>query len=157
HPWRNPRCRRHERDICVGAGAVSPYAGEYSYHKMRATLAAGGLCTASGKEGFPMANKKSKKPKGEAPSDPGKKDGRTPVAVKQTGDEIAPPTAKLSRKFYEEELGKLQFELVRLQYWVKETGQKLVLIFEGRDAAGKGGTIKCLTEPLNPRGVRLVA
>lgn len=64
---------------------------------------------------------------------------------------------KLSRKFYETELAKLQFELVRLQYWVKETGQRLLLIFEGRDAAGKGGTIKSLIEPLNPRGVRLVA
>lgn len=64
---------------------------------------------------------------------------------------------KLSRKFYEAELSKLQFEMVRLQYWVKETGQRLLLIFEGRDAAGKGGTIKSLVEPLNPRGVRLVA
>jgi polyphosphate kinase 2 len=70
-----------------------------------------------------------------------------------------PTTTKgrLERSFYEEELARLQFELVRLQYWVKETGQKVVLIFEGRDAAGKGGTIKRLTEPMNPRGVRLVA
>ncbi len=65
--------------------------------------------------------------------------------------------SKLERKFYDDELSRLQFELVRLQYWVKETGQKIVIIFEGRDAAGKGGTIKRLTEPMNPRGVRLVA
>jgi polyphosphate kinase 2 len=71
--------------------------------------------------------------------------------------QTAEPSTKLSRKFYETELSRLQFELVRLQYWVKETGQRVVLIFEGRDAAGKGGTIKRITEPLNPRGVRLVA
>jgi polyphosphate kinase len=67
------------------------------------------------------------------------------------------PNTKLTRAFYEEELKRLQFELVRLQYWVKERGQRIVIIFEGRDAAGKGGMIKRLTEPLNPRGVRLVA
>ncbi|MBX3062985.1 MAG: polyphosphate kinase 2 [Anaerolineae bacterium] len=74
-----------------------------------------------------------------------------------TTDQPTGKLEKLSRKYYETELSHLQFELVRLQYWVKETGQRLVLIFEGRDAAGKGGTIKSLIEPLNPRGVRLVA
>jgi polyphosphate kinase len=64
---------------------------------------------------------------------------------------------KLNRKFYEQELARLQFELVRLQYWVKERGQRVVVIFEGRDAAGKGGMIKRIIEPMNPRGVRLVA
>lgn len=63
----------------------------------------------------------------------------------------------LKRSFYETELEKYQFELIKWQYWVKETGQRVVIIFEGRDAAGKGGTIKRLIEPLNPRGVRLVA
>ena len=67
------------------------------------------------------------------------------------------PLPKLSKAFYEDELKRLQFELVRLQYWVKELGQRIVIIFEGRDAAGKGGTIKRMIEPLNPRGVRLVA
>lgn len=71
--------------------------------------------------------------------------------------ESAKPIHKLSKQFYEEELKRWQFEMVRLQYWVKERGQRVVLIFEGRDAAGKGGTIKAITEPLNPRGVRLVA
>ncbi len=64
---------------------------------------------------------------------------------------------KLNKKFYEQELAKLQTELVKLQYWVKYKGLKVVIIFEGRDAAGKGGTIKRITEPLNPRGCRVVA
>lgn len=64
---------------------------------------------------------------------------------------------KLNKKFYEQELAKLQIELVKLQYWVKHEGLKVVIIFEGRDAAGKGGTIKRITEPLNPRGCRVVA
>ena len=58
---------------------------------------------------------------------------------------------------YEEKLAELHFELVKMQYWIKETGQRLVLLFEGRDAAGKGGAIKCISEPLNPRGCRVVA
>ena len=48
-------------------------------------------------------------------------------------------------------------ELVKMQYWIKATGKKLVILFEGRDAAGKGGAIKCVAEPLNPRGCRIVA
>lgn len=64
---------------------------------------------------------------------------------------------KLSKKFYESELARLQTELVKLQYWIKYKGLKVVIIFEGRDAAGKGGTIKRITEPLNPRGCRVVA
>ncbi len=68
-----------------------------------------------------------------------------------------PKLKKLSNKVYERELEKLQIELVKLQYWIKETGLKVVVIFEGRDAAGKGGTIKRITETLNPRIVRVVA
>jgi polyphosphate kinase 2 len=64
---------------------------------------------------------------------------------------------KLDRKFYEKELACLQVELVKMQYWVKHTGYRLILLFEGRDAAGKGGTIKRVTEPLNPRGCKVVA
>ncbi len=63
----------------------------------------------------------------------------------------------LTNKFYEKELARLQFELVKLQYWIQQKGLRLVLIFEGRDAAGKGGVIQRITEPLNPRGVRQVA
>jgi polyphosphate kinase 2 len=58
---------------------------------------------------------------------------------------------------YEEELRNLQIELLKMQNYVKEQGLKLLLIFEGRDAAGKGGTIKRITEHLNPRGARVVA
>jgi polyphosphate kinase len=64
---------------------------------------------------------------------------------------------RLGAKFYERELGKLQIELVKLQEWVKHQGLKVVVIFEGRDAAGKGGTIKRITESLNPRVCRVVA
>lgn len=64
---------------------------------------------------------------------------------------------RLKRKIYEAELKKLQTELVKLQYWVKARGLRIVIIFEGRDAAGKGGVIKRITEALNPRGARVVA
>jgi len=64
---------------------------------------------------------------------------------------------KLSDNVYEEELEKLQVELVKLQEWIKDKQLKVVVIFEGRDAAGKGGTIKRITEKLNPRMCRIVA
>jgi polyphosphate kinase len=64
---------------------------------------------------------------------------------------------KLDRKFYEEELERLQVELVKLQEWIKNKGLKIVVIFEGRDAAGKGGVIKRITESLNPRICRVEA
>lgn len=67
------------------------------------------------------------------------------------------PQPRLKRKVYEEELSRLQTELVKLQYWIKATNRKVVVLFEGRDAAGKGGVIKRFLEPLNPRGVRVVA
>ncbi len=63
----------------------------------------------------------------------------------------------LTRKEYEKELRKLQTELCSLQDWVKATGERIVVIFEGRDAAGKGGTIRALTERVSPRTFRLVA
>lgn len=63
----------------------------------------------------------------------------------------------LSRKSYEREKYRLQVELLKLQAWVKETGQRVVILFEGRDAAGKGGAIKRFMEHLNPRGARVVA
>ena len=67
------------------------------------------------------------------------------------------PREKLPRKFYEKELARLQEDLVKLQYWIKDQGLKVVVIFEGRDAAGKGGVIKRITERLNPRICRVVA
>jgi polyphosphate kinase 2 len=63
----------------------------------------------------------------------------------------------LSRRGYEQQKYRLQVELLKLQAWVKDTGQKVVILFEGRDAAGKGGTIKRFMEHLNPRGARVVA
>lgn len=64
---------------------------------------------------------------------------------------------KMRRKAYERHKAELQVELLKVQHWVKETGQKIVVLFEGRDAAGKGGTIKRFTEHLNPRGARVIA
>ena len=63
----------------------------------------------------------------------------------------------LRRSVYEKEKFRLQVELLKLQAWVKETGQRVLIIFEGRDAAGKGGSIKRFMEHLNPRGARVVA
>lgn len=68
-----------------------------------------------------------------------------------------PYKSKMRRKTYERHKANLQVELLKVQHWVKETGQKIVILFEGRDAAGKGGTIKRFTEHLNPRGARVVA
>jgi polyphosphate kinase len=66
-------------------------------------------------------------------------------------------TSKLKRKAYEKELRKLQVELCRLQDWVKTKGAKIIIVFEGRDAAGKGGMIKAITERVSPRVFRVVA
>jgi polyphosphate kinase 2 len=63
----------------------------------------------------------------------------------------------IKTRVYERELARLQVELVKLQMWIKHEGLKIVVIFEGRDAAGKGGTIKRITEPLNPRTCRVAA
>lgn len=68
-----------------------------------------------------------------------------------------PVEGKISTKLYEKELERLNVELVKLQEWIRHTGMKVVIIFEGRDAAGKGGVIKRITEPLNPRACRVVA
>jgi polyphosphate kinase 2 len=65
--------------------------------------------------------------------------------------------SKMPRKEYEKALHKLQVQLCHLQDWVKETGARVIIVFEGRDAAGKGGTIKALTERVSPRVFRLVA
>jgi polyphosphate kinase len=64
---------------------------------------------------------------------------------------------KIPRKLYEDELLRLQAELVQLKEWVRTTGARLLVVFEGRDAAGKGGAIKRVTEYLNPRAARIVA
>lgn len=76
------------------------------------------------------------------------------VADKQA---IVEPQSNLSRKEFEKHLAKLQVELVKMQEWVKASGAKVCVLFEGRDAAGKGGVIKCLTERTSPRVFRVVA
>lgn len=72
-------------------------------------------------------------------------------------DKAEAESKKMSNKLYLKELEKLQLELVKLQEWIKKEGLKVVVIFEGRDAAGKGGTIKRITQSLNPRVCRVVA
>ena len=68
-----------------------------------------------------------------------------------------PYDRRWKRSAYEDALAALQIELVRMQAWARDTGQRIAIVFEGRDAAGKGGTIKRLRENLNPRGAKLVA
>lgn len=68
-----------------------------------------------------------------------------------------PYETRMGRRSYEAQKAHLQAELLKVQLWAQETGQKIVLLFEGRDAAGKGGTIKRFTEHLNPRTARVVA
>jgi polyphosphate kinase 2 len=68
-----------------------------------------------------------------------------------------PYTQMMSRRAYERQKARLQAELLKVQLWAQDTGQKIVMLFEGRDAAGKGGTIKRFTEHLNPRTARVVA
>jgi polyphosphate kinase 2 len=64
---------------------------------------------------------------------------------------------RVPRKVYEAELGRLQLELARMQYWLRDEGARVVVLFEGRDAAGKGSCIKRIMEPLNPRYARIAA
>ncbi|MCB1121512.1 MAG: polyphosphate kinase 2 [Verrucomicrobiae bacterium] len=68
-----------------------------------------------------------------------------------------PYETMMDKRLYEQEMALLQIELVKMQTWVTQRGEKIVMLFEGRDAAGKGGTIKRFTENLNPRGARIVA
>jgi polyphosphate kinase len=90
-------------------------------------------------------------------------DDDDPVLVDERGEvvdtwrENYPYDERLPRDEYEHDKRLLQIELLKLQNWIKETGGRLVILFEGRDAAGKGGTIKRFTEHLNPRGARVVA
>ena len=75
----------------------------------------------------------------------------------KNGTEHADRTPRLPRKLYEDELFRLQGELVKMQEWVRAEGARVVIIFEGRDAAGKGSTIKRVTEFLNPRIAKINA
>ena len=83
------------------------------------------------------------------------RDGQLNDEHKDSHKETEQPSLK--RKEYEEILRGLQEELCSLQEWVKATGQRIIVVFEGRDAAGKGGAIKAITERVSPRTFRLVA
>lgn len=91
--------------------------------------------------------------------------GRKPIGKGHPDDELAddwrdggyPYKHLMRRSSYEQQKYELQVELLKLQAWVKETGQRVMILFEGRDAAGKGGSIKRFMEHLNPRGARIVA
>ena len=85
---------------------------------------------------------------------------RSAIKRAEKGDIINPDyphSERLARKVYERQLAALQIELVKMQAWAKESGARVAIVFEGRDAAGKGGTIKRFRENLNPRGARVVA
>jgi len=91
-----------------------------------------------------------------------KLDAQMPVSpddelVEDWRNAVYPYKNRLSRKTYEKRKYRLQVELLKFQAWVKESGQRVVILFEGRDAAGKGGAIKRFMEHLNPRGARVVA
>jgi polyphosphate kinase 2 len=90
-----------------------------------------------------------------------KKDEKVEQTLLTQGDQPGPPTddkpQKLSNKEFNKELERLQGELVKLQYWVREKGLRVIVVFEGRDAAGKGGIIKRITERVSPRVFRVVA
>lgn len=87
---------------------------------------------------------------------PQKKAGNKP-ASNQDKPVTAPAVKKIKNSIYEKELFRLQLELVKLHEWIKQTGLKVVVVFEGRDAAGKGGVIKRITQHLNSRICRVVA
>jgi polyphosphate kinase 2 len=87
----------------------------------------------------------------------GAKGSRRTKTSRARRDAAAKPAEKLGRKAYEQELRKLHVELVKLQEWVKHAGLKVCIVFEGRDGAGKGGTIKAITERVSPRVFRVVA
>ena len=82
-------------------------------------------------------------------------DSKPEILAFESGD--YPYPERMSRRSYENQKAKLQAELLKVQIWAQETGQKFVILFEGRDAAGKGGTIKRFMEHLNPRAARVVA
>ncbi len=90
--------------------------------------------------------KRAKKPKA------ARSDGKSEAKSDDKADD-----GRMKRSTYEKELQKLQVELCHLQEWVKAKGLKVIIVFEGRDAAGKGGTIKALTERVSPRVFRVVA
>ncbi len=107
----------------------------------------------SEKTGHKIGQKTGEKDRAEKKAEKAAKNQKAKKTSKKKKEKKAP----LSKKLYKKELRRLQMELVKLQYWVKEKGLKVVVLFEGRDAAGKGGAIKRISECLNPRICRVVA
>ena len=101
-----------------------------------------------------MAKKKTSSP---IKKKSGSKTGANTSKVEATAKSMKPKTKKIKNKFYEVELAKMQIELVKLQEWIKHKKLKVIVLFEGRDAAGKGGSIKRITQSLSPRVCRVVA
>jgi polyphosphate kinase 2 len=103
-----------------------------------------------------MANKhKTKHHNGAA--EPAKAKPGAKTAANPNGAKTAAPDEKMKNKEYATELRKLHGELVAMQEWIKKTGTKVCVVFEGRDTAGKGGTIKAITERVSPRVFRVIA
>ena len=90
-------------------------------------------------------------------SDPSQQESHRMEVIRRFENGIYPYPEKVKKTEYEKDKAKLQVELLKLQKWVKDSGKKIVILFEGRDAAGKGGAIKRFMEHLNPRGARVVA
>jgi polyphosphate kinase len=104
-----------------------------------------------------MSKADAKTPKGSKPATNQSADGEAGSRKQRKRDLNKMEPSKLSNKEYEAELARLNVELVKLQEWIRHTGLKVVVLFEGRDAAGKGGTIKRITESLSPRVCRVEA
>jgi polyphosphate kinase len=108
---------------------------------------------------FPMKKKdkaRDKKPRKQAEKERSGRSTTRKARVPAGGDQ-PPPSHQVEKKAYEKELARLQIELVKCQEWIKATGYRIIVLFEGRDAAGKGGVIKRITQTLNPRICRVVA
>jgi polyphosphate kinase len=105
-----------------------------------------------------MAKKKEEKgKKDDAKADTKPDNGKVAVVAEAKSDTAGEPRPKMSAKQFEKEMEKLQVELVKMQEWVKATGAKVCVVFEGRDTAGKGGVIKRISERVSPRVFRVVA
>ncbi len=105
----------------------------------------------------PISHGKTASRAAPASARPAPRPGHAPDRLEGFDNGAYPYKQKLRRKPYEQQKALIQAELLKVQHWVSETDQKIVLLFEGRDAAGKGGTIKRFTEHLNPRQARVVA
>ena len=102
-------------------------------------------------------HKKEKKHHKEKELEPEVKNALTSSEEPSEKKEVDKKAKKIKKKFFLKEMDRLQIELNKLQEWIRKEGLKVVIIFEGRDAAGKGGAIKCVTQTLNPRFARVVA